>query len=181
MALQRLQSAFRPQRGEARRGRILYVEDDDANWRVTERYLRSKYELRRGRNSREAFELLGKEEFQLVLLDIELAGSDLDGIGICRVLRGLEPMPPGFTRPDWLDEGVPIVFVTAYAARYPREELLGLGGNEVVTKPVDYTRLLLVSSRLMVQKLHDSEPARSSSSSGSDRPSLGGKPRDPRR
>jgi len=179
MALQRLQPAFRPQRGEAGRGRILYVEDDDANWRVTERYLRSKYELRRGRNSGEAFELLSREVFQLLLLDIELAGSDHDGIGICRILRGIEPLPRGFTRPEWLDEAVPIVFVTAYAARYPREELLALGGNEVVTKPVDYTRLLLVSSRLMVRRIHDSEPARVSRP-GSDRPSLPGKPRDPK-
>ena len=144
-------------------GRILYVEDDDANWRITERYLRGKFEIERAATSREAFGYLTRNHYDLLLLDIELAGSDHDGLAICRIIRGQDPMPPGYVRPAWLKEDVPVVFVTAYTARYPREELLRLGGNEVVTKPVDYTRLLLVSSRLIVSKLHDR--------SGSGRPS----------
>lgn len=156
MALQRFDSTFRPKRSDAKRGRILYVEDDDANWQITERYLRGKFELRRAKHSREAFELTAKEAFDLILLDIELAGSEHDGIRICRIMRGLEPMPWGMDRPAWLNDTIPVVVVTAYVARYPREELLKHGCNEVVTKPVDYTRLLLVSSRLIVKGLHES-------------------------
>ncbi len=133
--------------------RILYVEDEDANWRITERYLRGKYELVRARNSAEAFDIMGRVRFDLVLLDIELAGSAHDGLTICRILRGAAPAPNGFRPPPWLGAHLPIVFVTAYSTRYPREELLKNGANEVVTKPVDYTRLLLVSSRLLVQRV----------------------------
>jgi CheY-like chemotaxis protein len=42
------------------------------------------------------------------------------------------------------------VFVTAHAAQYSKDTLRAVGGDEVVTKPVDYTRLLLVSSRLLL-------------------------------
>ncbi|MBN2194856.1 MAG: response regulator [Polyangiaceae bacterium] len=170
MVLRRFGPAFRPKEDGATGGRILYVEDDDANWRITERYLRGKYDLRRAKNSREALELVCNGTFHLILLDIELAGSEHDGIEICRILRGIAPMPWGFGRPAGLDDKVPIVVVTAYVARYPREELLTYGCNEVVTKPVEYTRLLLVSSRLIVRELHDSAPAASSKAPGISRP-----------
>jgi DNA-binding response OmpR family regulator len=45
----------------------------------------------------------------------------------------------------------PVVFVTAYSARYDKPSLIDAGGDDVVTKPVDYTRRLLVSSRLLVR------------------------------
>lgn len=181
MTLRRFEVTFRPRQEGGERGRILYVEDEDANWRITERFLRDRFDLRRARNSREALELLIREPFQLILLDIELAGSEHDGIGICRVLRGMTPMPWGLPRPEWLDEAVPIVFVTAYVSRYPREELLALGGNDVVTKPVDFTRLLLLSSRLIVSRLRDAAPARSSNPPSTTRPSPRGRGEDGKR
>ncbi len=135
------------------RPRILYVEDDDATWLVTERYLRERYDIERARNSDEALRLLNDRRFDLILLDIELGGSELDGMSLCRVLRGrAEQRHARIHMPEGL-EAVPIVFVTAYVARYPKEELLELGADEVVTKPVDYTRLLLVSSRLLVRSV----------------------------
>ena len=157
MALKRLSPTFGHRvKPRGAQGRILYVEDDDANWRVTHRCLRDKYSLAHARNSQEAMDRVINQDFDLILLDIELAGSHHDGIGICRILRGTDPMPWGLTRPAWLDDPVPIVFMTAYTSRYPREELLRQGANEVVTKPVDYTRLLLVSSRLIVSALRGS-------------------------
>lgn len=151
MSLKRI-SNFNPSRsakGEQRH-RILYVEDDDATWQVTERYLRDRYDIERARNSDEALQLLRGKPFNLILLDIELAGSTLDGITLCRVLRGrAESRHVRVSVPPGVDQ-IPIVFVTAYTARYPREELLEAGADEAVTKPVDYTRLLLVSSRLLV-------------------------------
>lgn len=142
------------------RHRILYVEDDDATWQVTERFLRDRYDIERAKNSDEALLLLREKRFNLILLDIELAGSQLDGIALCRVLRGRpESRHQRITVPPGIDQ-VPIVFVTAYTARYPKEELLAAGADEAVTKPVDYTRLLLVSSRLLVSRVRTpSRPA----------------------
>jgi CheY-like chemotaxis protein len=156
MALTRL-GPIRTSRGghEEPLPNILYVEDDDANWRVTERFLRGKYRLSRARNSDEAAALLSREKYDLILLDIELSGSRHDGIEICRLLRGRSGGPDA-SDPRWQAHGVPIVFVTAYAARYSKEALLEAGADDVVTKPVDYTRLLLVSSRLIVRSLKGS-------------------------
>lgn len=131
--------------------RILYVEDDDSTWQITERYLRHRYDIERARNSDQALQLLNEKRFDLILLDIELAGSTLDGIALCRVLRGKADLRHvAIPKPSGVDN-IPIVFVTAYAGRYPKVELLAAGGDDVVTKPVDYTRLLLVSSRLLVR------------------------------
>jgi CheY-like chemotaxis protein len=130
--------------------KILYVEDEDSNWEVTRLHLRGKYMLRRAKNSDEAFRLLAIESFDLILLDIQLSGSELDGLEICKRIRDTakDPATATMLRPD-----TPIVFVTAYSARYDKAELLALGGDEVVTKPVDYTRLLLVSARLILRGL----------------------------
>jgi CheY-like chemotaxis protein len=125
---------------------ILYVEDEDANWQVTELHLRGKYHLKRAVNSAEALAALEREPFDLLLLDIQLKGSELDGIQLCRAIRA--GVRPGLPRRDAIMR-MPIVFVTAYSARYDKPALIEAGGDDLVTKPVDYTRLLLVSSRLL--------------------------------
>ena len=141
--------------GSARKARlvesvskILYVEDEDANWEVTELSLRGKYKLERARDSREAFELISKNTYDLILMDIQLARSDLNGVEICEALTGnrTEDLP------DYA-EGIrcdtPIVVVTAYASLYSKENLLKSGAKDYITKPVDFTHLLIVLSRLM--------------------------------
>lgn len=129
---------------------ILYVEDEDANWEVTQLSLRGKFRLQRARTAQEAFEMLAEQTFDLILMDIQLGGSDLNGIEICRALTGQRTGP----LPEYamnVRATCPIVFVTAYSSLYSRDELLASGGKELVTKPVDFTHLLLVISRLMVQ------------------------------
>lgn len=129
-------------------GNILYVEDEDANWQVTELQLRGKYHLKRAVNSTEALAALEREHFDLLLLDIQLKGSELDGIQLCRAIRAGAGLSGA--RREALRQ-MPIVFVTAYSARYDKPSLIEAGGDDLVTKPVDYTRLLLVSSRLLVR------------------------------
>jgi CheY-like chemotaxis protein len=155
MALKRIERIERPSTLSGEKlARILYVEDEDPNWEVTELHLRGKYSLRRARNSSEAFTLLAKVEFDLILLDIQLGGSEYDGIELCKIIkrRPGTRLPPGAMALRC--DHIPVVFVTAYASRYDKATLLQAGADEVVTKPVDYTRLLLVSSRLAVKNLN---------------------------
>ena len=133
--------------------RILYVEDEDANWNVTELHLRGKYAIKRARNSRETFDLLRKENFDIILLDIQLADSEFDGIEICKIIKHRPGQLIPLSAKDIDCTAVPVVFVTAYAERYTKEMLLKAGGDDVITKPVDFTRLRLVSSRLLVKSL----------------------------
>ncbi|MEO0812934.1 MAG: response regulator, partial [Myxococcota bacterium] len=122
------------------RKKLLYVEDDDSVWEVTEFALRKDYQLERAKNATEAFHSLRTKSYDLILMDIELQGSQLNGIEICQVLKGqLKVDEPAFRAPVDISE-TPVVFVTAYATRYSREELIKAGGDDRITKPIDFTR-----------------------------------------
>ena len=117
---------------------ILYVEDNDTNWVVAELALRDSFNLRRAADSDEALELVQKEKFDLILMDIELQGSRLDGIELTKILKS-----PSASSVAGLDSPLltPVFFMTAYSGRYTRDELLVLGGDELVSKPVDFEQL----------------------------------------
>jgi CheY-like chemotaxis protein len=129
---------------------VLYVEDDDTSWELSQLAMRGCLSMHRARTSREAFGALVKNPYDLILMDIELAGSDLNGIEITQAMRGrfqgaLPSYATGLT-PEQRD--LPVVFVTAYQARYKPEDLYAAGGDALVAKPVDFTRLRLVIARL---------------------------------
>lgn len=129
--------------------RVLYVEDEDINYEVTQRELEDRFELIRARNAREAFGLIKAQQFHLILMDIQLSGSMIDGLTAVRILKGKEPegKHPPFTH-GVRALNIPVVFVSAYTARYGREELIAAGGEELVAKPVNFVRLSLVIARI---------------------------------
>lgn len=131
---------------------ILYVEDDDTNWDLTNVALSERYRVVRARNAKEAFSLLSERPFDLILMDIELSGSSLNGIEITQVLKKVPSAPQPVPAPMVEVDGTPIIFVSAYSAQYSKKDLLNAGGDDLVTKPVDFTRLSLAMSRMMVRK-----------------------------
>ena len=134
---------------------VLYVEDEDLNWLVAAPNLQDKYALTRARNATEAFEAIKNTRFDLILMDIQLANSEFDGISLTRVLRGTYPgfVPEAVKHgPAWTKE-VPIIFVTAYTARYSRDELIAAGGSELIGKPVNFVALALTISRLISMQI----------------------------
>lgn len=141
----------------ANRPKILYVEDDDVVWEVAEFALRNEYQLTRARNAREAFEKLRAETYETILMDIYLSNSDLDGIQITQVLKARTTVAPayaaGVTTPN-----TPIIFVTAYTARYSEKELLDAGGDDCIWKPIDFIGLSLAISRVRVRRLMGMNP-----------------------
>ena len=134
------------------------MEDEDTNWEVTQLSLRDKFALQRASTSAEAFAMLDREKFDLILMDIQLSGSDLNGIEITQSLRGLTTggVPDYAKNVDC--QGARIIFVTAYSARYTKEELIEAGGDDLITKPVDFTRLSLAISRLLVREAFNKQP-----------------------
>ena len=89
-------------------------------------------------------------------MDVQLRNSELDGVGIAKVLRG-HIAPPHYAS-DYTSDGAKIIFVTAYSACYDRSELMEMGGDDVVSKPVDFTRLSLAMSRLVVRRAFEDQP-----------------------
>jgi CheY-like chemotaxis protein len=122
---------------------LLYVEDDEENWEVAEYRLAAGYQIVRARDAVEACAALRTHGGALygILMDIELRGSDLNGIELTELFRGkrTHDLPlyarnlPTVTRP--------IIFVTAHGARYTDVELMLFGADSVIAKPVDFAAL----------------------------------------
>jgi CheY-like chemotaxis protein len=131
---------------------ILYVEDDDDNWELAFLALREWFQLYRAKDSYSAIDLLRKTRYDIVLMDIELSGSQYNGIEITKKIKQ-EILIPG-TGDFEKNRETPIVFVTAYGARYNRTELLEAGASEVVEKPVDFGRLSRVVTKLTLKETY---------------------------
>ena len=152
--LKKLPSSYKPAGGDpSKQIKLLYVEDEDTNWEVTLLNLRSRYDIARARNAQEAIMQLKTRKFHAVLMDIQLSGSDLDGIEITSVIRGRRKGSVPAYAEDLSPSNIPIIFMTAYSARYSRDDLLNLGGDELVTKPVDFTHLGLCLSRCLLKNV----------------------------
>ncbi|MDB4990769.1 MAG: hypothetical protein JWN04_5947, partial [Myxococcaceae bacterium] len=88
-------------------------------------------------------------EFTAILMDIELRGSELNGVELVQLLRGKRERA---SAPDFARElpmmAAPILFVTAHGAKYTDEVLLAAGGDRVIPKPVDFGALSLALTHL---------------------------------
>jgi CheY-like chemotaxis protein len=123
---------------------LLYVEDDDANWEVADYRLSKAYTMVRAATSEAACQILRERGRALsaILMDIELRGSDLNGIELTELFRGkrLSRDLPAYAR-NLPPVTQPIIFVTAHGARYTDVQLMLFGADKVILKPIDFTAL----------------------------------------
>ncbi len=114
--------------------RIAYVEDNVTNLALVQRiaqmnnhtvvsYLEGEIALRE----------LSHQKFDLILMDVELAG-EMNGLQVVRALRAR-----GLT--------TPIVAVTAYAMMGDREKCLEAGCNDYLPKPLPIADFLMLLAR----------------------------------
>jgi len=131
-------------RSKAKNPLVLYVEDNAENRYVTKLNLGATYDLVFAVNDREACEILASQgdELSLILMDIELQDSILNGVELTELVRGTLKRAdlPDYTKvvPKLK---TPILFVTAYSNVYERTKLLLAGGDGVVDKPVNFSNL----------------------------------------
>jgi len=134
---------------------LLYVEDNDDNWHVTELRLGRSYDLVRAKTDREACKILAEpRNLYAILMDVELSGSRLNGIQLTQLIRGTLPDSglPEYARKVPLLE-VPVLFVTAYGNAYPRSDLLACGADDVLGKPVNFTQMNLALANLYINRV----------------------------
>ncbi|MFT3710209.1 MAG: ATP-binding protein [Archangium sp.] len=112
--------------------RVLLAEDNAVNARVaTALILKAGHEVTHVWNGREALAALSRDEFDLVLMDVQM--PELDGLEATRQLREQEratKMPPHV-----------IVAMTANAMKSDEETCRAAGMDEFLSKPVDVARL----------------------------------------
>jgi CheY-like chemotaxis protein len=144
-------SALPSREGSEDADEILYVEDDDDNYLVAELRIGKRYRLVRARDAEETCRVVRSrgEHLRAILMDIELRGSDLNGIELAQLVRGML----GESRlPDYAVAlpklSVPVLFVTAHGAKYDEPRLRAMGGDRLITKPVDFGELELALAQL---------------------------------
>jgi CheY-like chemotaxis protein len=141
--------SIRPEMRDA----ILYVEDDDENWDVAEYRLSRAYNMLRAPTSERACHWIRERgsSISLILMDIELRGSELNGTELTELFRGRQLRRP---LPDYAHNlplvTKPIIFVTAHGARYSDVELMLFGADMVIAKPVNFAALNLALTSLQL-------------------------------
>ncbi|MGH8033348.1 MAG: response regulator transcription factor [Luteimonas sp.] len=108
--------------------RILVIEDDEDIARMLALSLRSEgYAVSVEHEGRAGLARLARERHHLLVLDLML--PDIDGLQVCRAVRG---------EPDYL----PIIIVSAKATETHRVLGLELGADDYLTKPFSMVELI---------------------------------------
>lgn len=119
-------------------GKILIIEDNQLNMELLIEMLKAggNWEIITAFDGETGVEKAIKESPDLILLDIQLPG--LDGYQILQMIRNEEDL-----------YSVPVIGVTAYAARGDREKVLNAGFNDYISKPIDLSRLYSVVNKYL--------------------------------
>ncbi|MDD2500584.1 MAG: response regulator [Geobacter sp.] len=122
---------------------ILLVEDNEANQFVARQLLsRAGLEVTIARNGKEALELVQKEVYDLILMDMQM--PVMDGIQATLLIRQLPHT-----------KEIPIIAMTAAASEADRENCLNAGMNDYISKPIVATELLAkMADQLSTSKSH---------------------------
>ncbi|MFG0332483.1 MAG: response regulator [Maioricimonas sp. JB049] len=112
--------------------RVLVAEDTPANRKVVEAILaRRGHEPVTAANGREAVEKLLAEDFDLILMDVQMPG--MDGLQATSAVRELD---------DPKKASIPIVAMTAHALKRDRQRCLEAGMDGYIAKPIDAATLI---------------------------------------
>ena len=131
-------------------GKLLVVDDNEMNQSLMKHLLQSwKLEHDIAGNASEALQLLAKNDYGLVLMDIQMPG--MDGYEATQYIR------------KTMQLNVPIVAMTAHALAGEREKCLSHGMNEYLSKPI------------VEQKLYDFIMAFTARSKGEEKPEIEGR------
>ena len=133
-----------------RQGALLVVDDNELNRDVLSRRLAQKgYSVAVADGGPQALVQIGREKYDLVLLDVEMPG-----------MSGLEVL--GRLRETFTQTELPVIMVTARTEGADVVEAFRLGANDYVTKPIDFPVALArigthLSHKWAVEDLRDSE------------------------
>jgi two-component system sensor histidine kinase/response regulator len=112
--------------------RILLVEDNVINQKVASLMLKKNgHVVVTVNNGREAMETLADQDFDAVLMDVQM--PVMDGLQTTAAIRAGE---------EGTDRHLPILAVTAHALHGDRERCLGAGMDGYLAKPIQSAQLL---------------------------------------
>ncbi len=121
-----------------RRLKILLAEDNLVNQKLAVIMLEKRgHQVVVASNGKEAIEILDRERFDLILMDIQM--PEMDGFEATQRIREKDEKEGGH---------VPIVAMTAHAMKGDREKCLAAGMDDYVPKPIKAEELFSVIERM---------------------------------
>jgi len=116
---------------------ILVIEDNPDNRTLITWILEDEgYSVTCTETAELGLEMLPKEDFSMILMDISLPG--MDGKQATQLIREMEKY-----------KDLPIIALTAHAIKGEHESILASGVTDLVTKPVDEEALMIRIKELL--------------------------------
>ena len=101
--------------------KILIAEDNDSNFVLMSYILKKYYQFERARNGREAVEMVDKNQYDIVLMDIKM--PIMNGLEATKAIKEKHP-------------DLPILALTANAFDSDRQLAMDAGCDDFLSKPV---------------------------------------------
>ncbi len=121
------------------RSRVLLVEDNAVNQVLASRLLEKQgFFVVAAANGRKALAALEKEDFDVVLMDLEM--PEMDGFESTAAIRSRERLTGRYT---------PIVALTAHAVKGYEEHCLSAGMDAFISKPIQTAELIAAIDKLL--------------------------------
>jgi two-component system, sensor histidine kinase and response regulator len=134
--------------GKSAKLRILLAEDNPVNQRVALHILqKGEHSVLAVGNGREAVDALAREQFDVVLMDVQM--PEMDGFEATNAIR---------TKEKITGSHLPIIAMTAHAMQGDRERCLEAGMDEYLSKPVRAAELLRVIQQFAPKSIAESIP-----------------------
>lgn len=112
--------------------RVLVAEDSSVIQNLTKKILQfQNFDIVAVKNGKQVLEMMEKEEFDIILLDINM--PLMDGMECAKQVRSLD---------DPKKANVPIIAITGNAKNYTLEEFKNVGINEYLQKPLNFDTLV---------------------------------------
>lgn len=108
--------------------RLLVVEDNTDLQEFLQKSM-GEYKVSTANDGVEAWSLIGKESFDLIISDIMM--PHMDGFELCRMIKS-----------TFETAHIPVILLTSLSEKVKQMEGLGLGADDYITKPFDITLLL---------------------------------------
>lgn len=119
--------------------RILIIDDNEEMRHYIANKLKAKYQVQQAANGEEGFRLAIQEIPDIIICDVMM--PVLDGIATTEALRK-----------NFNTSHIPIILLTANSSEEKRFEGIETGADDYITKPFDYTYLLLKIESLIQQR-----------------------------
>jgi CheY-like chemotaxis protein len=112
--------------------KILVGEDSSIIINLTKSVLAfENYSMKAARNGKQVLELLNKEDFDLILMDLNM--PVLNGVECTKMIRAMA---------DPVKSKLPIIAISGNINNYTMDEFRKIGFDEFIQKPLDFDKLL---------------------------------------